>query len=109
MSARIQLNVSARNMITIITVIIAINIFLLAGTFIFTTSHSQLPHLLFIILRETDLSSENVFAVWYSSMLLLLSAVISLLCFIIDQQKKQERGKRLWNYGWLIYAAAFAL
>ena len=109
MNTRIALKVTARNMITIVKVIVVINIFLLAGTFVFNTAHAQLPHLLKIVVRETDLASENVFAAWYSSMLLLLSAVLSVVCFLIDQQNIREKGRSFWNYGWLIYASAFAL
>ena len=109
MNTSIALKVTASNMITIVTVIVVVIIFLLAGTFVFNTAHAYLPHLLKIVVRETDLASENVFAAWYSSMLLLLSAVASLVCFLIDQQKTQEKGSRLLNYGWLIYASAFAL
>ena len=109
MNTSIVLKVTARNMITIVKVIVVVIIFLLAGTFVFNTAHAHLPHLLKIVVRETDLASENVFAAWYSSMLLLLSAVASLVCFLIDQHKTHEKGYRLWNYGWLIYASAFAL
>lgn len=109
MNTRIEFNVTAGCMITLAKVILAINIFLLAGTFVFNTAHAQLPPLLFVIVRETDLASENVFAAWYSSMLLLLSAVMSIACFLIDQQAIKDTRKRLLNYGWLIYAFAFVL
>ena len=101
MNIRTELSVSSRNIFAITITIIAINVFLLAGTFVFNTTHIQ-------ALRETDLASENVFAAWYSSMLLLLSSVMSLFCFLIDRKRNQNH-KEIWNFGWLIYATAFAL
>ena len=101
MNIRTELSVSSRNIFAIIITIIAINVFLLAGTFVFNATHIQ-------ALRETDLASENVFAAWYSSMLLLLSTVTSLFCFFIDRQRNRNH-KGVWNFGWLIYATAFAL
>ena len=91
MNTSIALKVSVRNIITIVKVIVAVNVFLLAGTFVFNTAHARLPHLLMIVVRETDLASENVFAAWYSSMLLLLCAVFSVVCFFVDQQNIREK------------------
>ena len=96
-----ELKIAPSNVSVIAKKIIAINILLLAGTFIFNTSRMQ-------IFRETDLASENVFAAWYSSMLLLLSAVLSFYCFMVDERRIEQNSRRVWNFGWLVYAAAFA-
>ena len=105
----IELRLSAHNLLTIFKVIVAVNICLLAGSFIFNTASTHLPSYLFIFLRETDLATENVFAAWYSSMLLLLSAVMSFNCFLMDAQIFQKRENQILNYGWLIYTFVFAL
>lgn len=96
-----ELKIAPSNVAEIAKTIIAINILLLAGTFIFNTSHIQ-------YFRETDLASENVFAAWYSSMLLLLSAVLSFYCFMMDECRIEQKSRRVWNFGWLVYTAAFA-
>ena len=89
-----------------LTVIIAVNVILLAGTWFVNAIPFNRQSILYMILRETDLASENVFAAWYSSMLLSLSAVMSILCFLMDVQRLHNK---LLSYGWLIYAAAFLL
>ena len=103
----IELKFSARNLRTIVKVIVAVNLFLLAGSYFFNHLQAKLPHYLFVILRETDLASENVFAAWYSSMLLFLSAIMSFISFLFDEQRNQHGTKRILNYGWLLYAMAF--
>src|SRR5688500_18759457 len=105
----IELKLSAPNLRTIVKVIVAVNLFLLAGTYIFHDLQTTLPGYLFIILRETYLATENVFAAWYSSMLLFLSAIMSFICFLLDEQRYQRGMKRILNYGWLLYAMAFTL
>lgn len=105
----IELKLSARNLQTIVKVIVAVNICLLAGTYVYNNVSTQLPTYLSIIIRETDLASENVFAAWYSSILLFLSAIMSFICFLLDEQHYQKGRKRILNYGWLFYTMAFVL
>ena len=57
------------------------------------------------ILVQAHLGTENVVAAWYSSMLLLLVALFALLAFVVDRR----RGRDALGYGWLAFAAAFAV
>lgn len=55
-----------------------------------------------------NLATENVPAVWFSSMLFLLVAVLSMICFAADIYKApQFRAHRVLKYGWLLFALVF--
>lgn len=55
-----------------------------------------------------NLATENVPAVWFSSMLFLLVAVVSVICFAADvYEAPQFRAPRALKYGWLLFALVF--
>lgn len=57
------------------------------------------------VLVQGHLATENVLAVWYSSMLLLLVALATACAWAVDRRK----GVGALRHGWLVFAAAFAL
>ena len=67
------------------------------------------------VLAQFNLASENVPAVWFSSMLLLMVAVASVLCFAADTDEERQllrsghpvRSGRMLKYGWLVFAFVF--
>lgn len=61
------------------------------------------------VLVQFNLAVENVLAVWYASMLLLLVAVASVLCFIADRNDPVAQRRRALHAGWLGVAGAFTL
>jgi hypothetical protein len=99
----VTLNLTARHLRIILFTIIILNVLLLAGAAVFNTSYKSLPE----IFREADLASENIFAAWYSSMLLFLCGAMSFVCFLSDQQHAHKN--RLLNFGWLILTLIFLL
>jgi hypothetical protein len=87
--------VPSQRLIQILVVTALLNVFFLVAT---ALEHNEkylglgrLPapvaKALHFILQQGNLATENVVAVWYSSMLLLTASVISMLCFVADQQK----------------------
>jgi hypothetical protein len=63
--------------------------------------------LIWFILQQVYLASENVAAAWYSSMLLLLVAIGAIICFYCDRQEQGGRLSSVLNYGWLGFSAIF--
>ena len=61
------------------------------------------------VFYRLDLSTENVVAVWFSSMLLFLVAVASAGCFASDRHRGGDRRARVLRYGWLGLAVVFTL
>ena len=57
------------------------------------------------LLVQGHLATENVVAAWYSSMLLLLTAVLALLAYRADGKSAASR----LRFGWLAVAAGFAV
>ena len=85
---------------------------MLAGTWVFNAFYTRLPSWdagsdIKYILVQFYLPRENVIAVWYSSMLLLMIAVVALLCFVVDHKNLPGRRKRTLTYGWVLTAMAF--
>jgi hypothetical protein len=112
----IRVNGSPRGWDTAVRLIVLGNLFFLAGAAWFNTVFYNLPgewaeappavrHLLV----QFSLSGENVLAVWYSSKLLLLTAVLALLSFFVDWPKAATPRDRLLTAGWLALSFMFAL
>ena len=90
--------------------LVVINFAILAGTFLCNSIEwSRQNFLVSFILRETNLAWENTSATWYSSMLLLIVAMLATLCFISDRQYKTKQADKLLNYGWIIISLIFTL
>lgn len=94
--------------IALMAIIIA-NLLYLLGTWTYHSielpEYSSLRRLNF----QSDLSSENNLAAWYSSILLFLSAIMAFVCFIIDRLRLQKGFSSYLNIGWLILALIFAV
>ncbi len=60
------------------------------------------------VMYQMDLALENVAATWYSSMLLLTTAVAMFICFLADRQNAPGRRQLFFSYGWLVFALVFA-
>ncbi|RZV49376.1 MAG: hypothetical protein EX270_12765 [Pseudomonadales bacterium] len=60
-------------------------------------------------LVQFDLARENALASWYSSLLLLLVACMSLVCFIVDRNEQKSRRGQILAFGWLFFAVTFLL
>jgi hypothetical protein len=88
---------------------IAVNLFLLLGTYIINNPEIHLSYPIRLVLNQTDLALENVSAAWYSSMLLFLSAIMSLVCFFIDTKLYTKGNAALFNFGWIIFTGCFAV
>lgn len=61
------------------------------------------------VLFHLNLGAENVIASWYASMLLLLVAVTSVVCFVVDRTQGGNRREQVLSYGWVAIAGIFAL
>jgi hypothetical protein len=109
--------VPSQRLIQILVVTALLNVFFLVAT---ALEHNEkylglgrLPapvtKELHFILQQGNLATENVVAVWYSSMLLLTASVISMLCFVADQQKFSRFWERLLSYGWIGFGLVLAV
>ena len=59
------------------------------------------------LLNQFHLGSENVLAAWYSSTLMLLTAVAAAACFVVD---RQTVARHKWiGWGWLLLALIFLI
>jgi hypothetical protein len=61
-----------------------------------------------LIIDGFNLGNENNMAAWYSSILLLSVAFLSVICFWIDSNTVQGKGK-IFSGGWLFITALFVL
>lgn len=106
----------SRKVYIILSSIFLANAFLLFGTWLFHFYYYQLiegrweeasatKHLIL----ELSLGTENTLATWYSSMLFLLVAVMSLICFFVHRNRSQDRKGKFTSYGWLMFFIIFAL
>ncbi len=91
-----------------------INVVILAGMWGFIRyaqtsgiSYEEMPAWARMGLVQFNLATENIFASWYSAILLLLVSVTCLICFAGDQQHLQEKRPLTLSYGWLFLALAF--
>lgn len=95
----------------LLATIIALNVLLLTGTGAYFYLQGS-PHnaLLDFILVQSNLAWENNGAAWYSSMLLLLVATMSFVCFIKEKHAPLPNKKNsLLVYGWLVFGAVFTI
>ncbi|GGK56466.1 hypothetical protein ACD591_14830 [Rufibacter glacialis] len=73
-----------------------------------------LPHLslgakaLYYTLAQGNLAVENVFATWYSSILLLMVSCMCLVCFATDRIRLPQWRDQILSYGWLGLSLIFA-
>lgn len=56
---------------------------------------------------QSNLAWENTGAAWYSSMLLLLVAIVSMLCFIKEAYQVSNKKPSFLSYGWLVFGLIF--
>ncbi|MFW2440181.1 MAG: hypothetical protein ACN4GR_12500 [Arenicellales bacterium] len=100
----------------IIASLVVLNLFVLAGYLVFIIYYRTYlsgdwgtggiaKH----FLVHFHLATENVLAVWYSSMLLLFASVTCILCLLVDSQDRKSVRQGYLRYGWLLCAAIFAL
>lgn len=101
-------NISSKQLRLLFGVLVLISISLLLGTYIVNHQGIRLNKYLRLLLLQSDLGSENIFAAWFSSMLLFCSVIFSFTCFILDKRRFTRGWKYLLNYGWLILAGCFA-
>jgi hypothetical protein len=100
----------------------SLNLLFMAGTLVFGELFDRLPggqaawekapYFMKYILDEFTLVTENVVAVWYSSMLLLVVTILAALCFFVNRQEAIETAspaRRRLLGGWFIIALIFAL
>ncbi|MGH7797421.1 MAG: hypothetical protein ACREQ2_21395 [Candidatus Binatia bacterium] len=72
-------------------------------------TQAELPWALTVIRNQLNLTAENVAAVWYSGMILLLIGLAALLCFHVDSEVEAEnRFRKMLRPGWLLIAITFA-
>ncbi len=92
----------------IITLIVIANIVFLITTWrsynvILHSNHTEI-----FLKNQLNLATENVVAVWYSSMILCLVAIMCSLCFFLDMERVHfSKTSKLVSYGWLILSLAF--
>lgn len=80
-----------------------------AAAFLSVTVLSGRAGLVGIVAGQLNLGSENVAAVWYSSMLLFSVALAMVGCFLVDRRNGSAATASLTDYGWLACAAVFVL
>ena len=86
----------------------SINFGLLIGTFLCNTvDWTKQVFFISFLLREFNLAWENTLATWYSSMLLLIVALLAIICFVIDRQNRMNRYNNFLSYGWVIISLIF--
>jgi hypothetical protein len=105
----INIQVSSRQTYWALLIMISINFCLLIGTFLCNTlDWTKQTVFISFLLRESNLAWENTLATWYSSMLLLMVALLAIICFVIDRQNKMNRYNNFLSYGWVIISLIFA-
>lgn len=99
-----------------LAIIFTANIFFLFGTWLFHFYYYQLIAARWqeasgikYLIRELSLATENTIATWYSSMLFLLVAIMSLICYIIQRSCKTDRQSKFISLGWLMFFLIFGL
>jgi hypothetical protein len=100
----------ARRFKLVLLVLAGINILFLIGMRLFLTYFRNLGDWnsappIKNLYTQVNLATENVVASWYSSMLLLLAALMAALCFGADR----AGGRKKLAGGWLIVSAVFLL
>lgn len=99
----------------LIGLVTVLNLVMLAGTALFKLYYRSIGRnweagsSIKYLLVQFDLASENVLASWYSSLLLLLVAVVALICFVVDRNQLKAKRARLLAFGWVPFAFAFLM
>lgn len=100
----------------IIATLVGLNIFVLSGNLLFIIYYRtylsgdwEADAIAKYFLVHFHLATENVLAVWYSSMLLLFASILSILCLVVDGQDRESVRQGYLRYGWLLCAAIFTL
>lgn len=83
-------------------VIFTANMFFLFGTWLFHFYYYQLIATrgqeasgFKYLIRQLSLGSENTLATWYSSMLFLMVAIMSLICYFVQRHGTIEKKRKL--------------
>ncbi len=107
---------SARQRKTALGLLLLANLLMLAGTLVFNRYWYDVIYQdwragsgVKWFLLQFNLATENVFAVWYSSMLLLAASLACLLCFVVDVQRFKRGTAHYLSYGWVMMALVFGL
>jgi hypothetical protein len=104
------INLSAKNIHTLLKAVVVLNLFFLAGTWL---HHSRLiesrSYTIQLLMVQLNLAKENVAASWYSSMLFCCTGIAALLCFWAEAGKVYNFKGRLFNGGWIAMAGVFFL
>lgn len=85
----------------------AVNLLLLAGTWLAARSGGHSPPVAFL-LRQLHVGAEGVLAVWYSSMLILLVGLAAACCFVAEGRAADRDGAPPYRHAWLLVAFLFA-
>ncbi|MEP6583546.1 MAG: hypothetical protein ABJA90_04745 [Ginsengibacter sp.] len=109
MRLQMGINLLSRRFKLIITILVLLNIFFLAGTWLYNTAGENAGNITKFLLLQLDLAHENNLAAWYSSMLWLLVALMYIFCFMMDRGRFLKKTDRWINAGWIILSLAFAV
>lgn len=109
----LELDISIRRHVAVFAVIslASVSLLTLVGTGIFIhvwrafgETWKSLPWY-YKLLKQSNLAIEDVVAVWFSSMLLLIVAVTAVVCFFADAERYPHS---IWNVGWLGISLTFS-
>lgn len=110
-----QFRLLPQKILFILKGIIFVNIFFLAGTWLFhyhfyniLGGNWKLGSNLKLFLLEFSLANENVVATWYSSMLFLTVGIVSFVCFLTKRNFAATKQQKYFSYGWIAFAAIFS-
>lgn len=111
MPVTLNLEVSRRRARILLVLIAVLTAGVLVGAFLAVTVLAGSGGLLSIVASQLNLGSENVAAVWYSSMLLFSVALAMTACFLVDREAGSgvHADASLADYGWLMCAAVFVV
>ncbi|RNI21855.1 hypothetical protein [Rufibacter latericius] len=116
-----EIRLPKRQLVIFLALIFFLNLVFIAGTWVFTWYYNSFTFVsreefqvvfqkpTFLVLSQFNLASENVVATWYSSMLLLISGLGCLLCFISDTVSFTQAKEKALSYGWLGLSFIFIL
>jgi hypothetical protein len=110
----IEAKIFAPQIYFLLSIILMMNLLMLGGTWLFSNHYyddlagnwgnaSDSSY----FLLQFNLATENVIATWYSSMLLLLAAIMGLFCFTLDQTRSLNLRDRYLSYGWIFFSGVF--
>lgn len=110
----IDIRISTAQARTTVGFFVVLNLIILTGMWRFlryfqnnTISYDESPDWIRFGLVQFNLATENVFASWYSSVLLLMVSFACLLNFIADLQRFPGGRDRILSYGWLFIGLVF--